>query len=465
MKKNEFVSAVSSLMAWIPTEGQVKAMQCMADYLSDSHPQGVMLLKGYAGTGKTTLVSAFVRFFSQVGVETVLLAPTGRAAKVMSHYATHAAYTIHKEIYVLQKRSGRMQMVLRRNEHRRAVFFVDEASMIDDSGASDSQYGSRRLLNDLFDYVRSGEQCFLVLIGDNAQLPPVNNDYSAALDADYLSAAYGEKVYEVELRQVVRQSQESGVLYHATQIRRLMDENKFGPYHFSQPVFAEVKSLKGYEAFEMLEDAYSRHDIGNVVCIAKSNKQANILNNTIRSRILYMENFLDAGDMVVSVKNNYVWLPDNAVTPFIANGDIMEVMSVRKIEECYGFHFADVSLRMADYDMEPIDAKVLLDTLSLEAASLSYADTMRLYEAIECDYQDIPLKKDRQKAIMNNPYWNAIQIKFAYAQTCHKTQGGQWDKVFLLPWNDEQQMHSSEYYRWLYTAVTRSSRMLYVVQE
>ena len=452
-------------MAWIPTEGQVKAMQCMADYLSDSHPQGVMLLKGYAGTGKTTLVSAFVRFFSQVGVETVLLAPTGRAAKVMSHYARHAAYTIHKEIYALQKHAGQQRLVLQYNKHQKAVFFVDEASMIDDSGTSDAQYGSRRLLSDLFDYVRSGRQCYLVLVGDNAQLPPVNNDYSAALDAGYLSAAYGKKVYEAELCRVVRQSQESGVLYHATRIRRLMEQKMFGPYDFSSVTFPEVKQLKGYEAFEMMEEAYSKRDIGDVVFIAKSNKQANILNNTIRSRILYMENFLNAGDMVMSVKNNYAWLPDNAGTPFIANGDIMEVLAVRKTEECYGFHFADASLRMTDYDMEPIEAKVLLDTLNMEAASLSHADTMRLYEAIESDYQDIPSKKERQKAIRNNPYWNAIQIKFAYAQTCHKTQGGQWDKVFLLPWNNEPQTDTLEYYRWLYTAVTRSSRVLYIVQQ
>lgn len=467
MKKNEFTDAVIRMMDWPPTEGQRAAIRCMADYMAGGDAHGVMLLRGYAGTGKTTLISAFVRFFARVGVETVLLAPTGRAAKVMSQYAHHVSYTIHKEIYALQQTAAGQKLVLQYNKHKQAVFFVDEASMIDDGGSGEEEgtYGRRRLLNDLFDYVQAGQQCYIVLIGDNAQLPPVNNEYSAALDARYLTAAYGKKVYEVELDEVVRQSQESGVLYHATQVRKRMNEDMYGVYDFSGHTFPDVKVIGGSDAFEIIASAYSSRDKDDVVFITKSNKQANMLNNTIRSRILYMENELDAGDRVMSVKNSYAWLPVGSVTPFIANGDIMEIMAVRKVEEVYGHRFADVQLRLSDYDMAPIDAKVMLDTLSMEEPSLNYKLTMQLYAAIEADYEDITNKKERLEAIRNNPYWNAIQIKFAYVQTCHKTQGGQWPKVFVLAWNNEEQMQTAAYYRWLYTAVTRSSGQLYIVAQ
>ncbi len=465
MKKSAFIDAVSGMMEWNPTQGQREAIQCMADYMAAGEPGGVMLLRGYAGTGKTTLISAFVRFFAQVGVETVLLAPTGRAAKVMSQYAHHVAYTIHKEIYALQNTAEGYRLVLQYNKHRKAVFFVDEASMIDDGGGAEAEgaYGRRRLLHDLFEYVQSGKQCYIVLIGDNAQLPPVNNEYSAALDAQYLAAAYGRRVYEVKLSEVVRQTQESGVLYHATQVRQCMKEERYGLYGFDTLPFPDVKVIGGSEAFELIASAYSSRNKDDVVFITKSNKQANMLNNIIRSRVLYMENELDAGDRVMSVKNSYAWLPDTRVTPFIANGDIMEIMAVRKVEKMYGHRYADVRLRLIDYDVEVIDAKVMLDTLTMEAASLNYKDTMRLYSAIETEYEDIPVKKDRQQAIKDNPYWNAIQIKYAYVQTCHKTQGGQWPNVFVLAWNNTEQMQTAAYYRWLYTAITRSSGQLYIV--
>ncbi len=446
------------------TQGQSVAVDCLLDYLSSRQKNSLMLLKGYAGTGKTTLVGILVNLFQKIGVEVVLLSPTGRAAKVMSHYAHHPAYTIHKEIYYVERNTLGNRLTVKKNKHRKAIFFVDEASMIYDEQYSQSQssFEHHSLLEDLFQYVESGDNCFLILIGDHAQLPPVGMDYSPAIEKDYLKARFGKTIFEVELTEVLRQTEESGILKNATEIRHAIQNNQFEEYNFAEHQTKDVEVLNAVDIMEELQTAYAHYSGEGVVCITKSNKQANLLNATIRNRILFFEQQLDAGDYVMSVKNNYFWLPENSSTPFIANGDIMEIMSVRNMEEVYGFHFADIYLRLADYDCDIVDAKVLLDTLYAEEAAINEESSQELFANIEADYMHITNKKERLAAIKKDPYYNALQIKFAYAQTCHKTQGGQWDKVFLLPWKNSEQTKSLMYYRWLYTAVTRAKEHIYI---
>ena len=466
MTKKEFLTTMQAIMPFEPTAGQKEAILCFANYFAGKTSQALMILKGYAGTGKTTLISALVKFFKQIDIEIVLLAPTGRAAKVLSNYAQCPAYTIHKEIYKVKDTVRGLALVRNKNKHQNTIFFVDEASMIYDNLSSQTSiFSQHSLLDDLFSYVTDGKNCHLVFIGDMAQLPPIGLEFSPALDGDFLKNCYSRQIFETELTEVMRQEYQSGILWHATQIRNAMKYQQFGEYKFDNQNFDDVIMLSSAEMFEELQNAYQQYGGNGVVFITKSNKQANWFNQGIRSRILFMENELDVGDFVMNVKNNYFWLPNNASTLFIANGDIMEVLAIRNMEERYGFHFADVTLKLVDYDMESIDVKVILDTLTSEEASLSIEQSRLLYEAIYENYSYLPTSKEIRKAIKNDEYYNALQIKFSYVQTCHKTQGGQWEKVFILLWNNVEQMQTITYYRWLYTAVTRASKQLYIIHQ
>ncbi len=422
-----------------------------------------MLLRGYAGTGKTSLVSALIRTLPQLRVSTILLAPTGRAAKVLSGYSGRQAYTIHKKIYMTATdATGQMRTVRAVNKHSYTLFIVDEASMI---GLEPT--GSRQsLLEDLVEYVYSGNQCRLMLIGDTAQLPPVGQSESPALDNRYLAASFGLNVIMQELTEVVRQQSLSGILANATALRGQIAT--IGTDEAQLPLFTtadDVVNLNGQDLMEVLNNEYSGDGLENVVVVTRSNKRANLFNQGIRSSVLFREGEVNAGDYLMVVKNNYFWLDDDSTIGFIANGDIVEVLSVRNVQELYGFRFADATLRFVDYpDEQPLDCKLMLSTLYSESPSLTADEQSQLYTTVMEDYADLPHKADRLRELRQNPYYNALQVKFSYALTCHKTQGGQWrtviiDQGFLPP----DQRLDREYLRWLYTAFTRATGRVYLL--
>ncbi len=422
-----------------------------------------MLLRGYAGTGKTSLVSALIRTLPQLRVSTILLAPTGRAAKVLSGYSGRQAYTIHKKIYMTATdATGQMRTVRAVNKHSYTLFIVDEASMI---GLEPT--GSRQsLLEDLVEYVYSGNHCRLMLIGDTAQLPPVGQSESPALDNRYLAASFGLNVIMQELTEVVRQQSLSGILANATALRGQIAT--IGTDEAQLPLFTtadDVVNLNGQDLMEVLNNEYSGDGLENVVVVTRSNKRANLFNQGIRSSVLFREGEVNAGDYLMVVKNNYFWLDDDSTIGFIANGDIVEVLSVRNVQELYGFRFADATLRFVDYpDEQPLDCKLMLSTLYSESPSLTADEQSQLYTTVMEDYADLPHKADRLRELRQNPYYNALQVKFSYALTCHKTQGGQWrtviiDQGFLPP----DQRLDREYLRWLYTAFTRATGRVYLL--
>ncbi|MDR1181482.1 MAG: tRNA (adenosine(37)-N6)-threonylcarbamoyltransferase complex ATPase subunit type 1 TsaE, partial [Bacteroidales bacterium] len=431
MKKSEFAALIIKKLQHIPTQGQKQAITLFADYMCCREKEAVMLLKGYAGTGKTSLVSAFVRALGEVKIKTVLLAPTGRAAKVLGNYSSRQAYTIHKEIYRIKPdKEGNERLVLRENEHQNTIFFVDEASMIYDVQPLQNAmllFQDTNLLYNLFSYVEQGKNCRLVFIGDTAQLPPVGLQYSPALDADFLKDNFSKLVFDCELKEVVRQVKKSGILYNATKIRALLGKHSSEEYKFVLDKFDDTVSVATNDLLDALEQAYQKYDYENVVAVTRSNKQANMLNQAIRNRILYRESDLEKGDSMISLKNNYFWLSQDAETKFIANGDMLEIVHVSQIEERYGFRFADVKVRFPDYEMDDIKLKLILDTLYVESAAMTNESRTQLYTEVCLDYAHIHPPKKRSAAIKKDPYLNALQVKFAYAQTCHKTQGGQWD--------------------------------------
>jgi len=468
MKKSEFINRIVETLPFTPTKGQQQAIALFADYLCCKEKESLMLLKGYAGTGKTSLVSAFVQVLKSQQIKTVLLAPTGRAAKVLGNYSGQAAFTIHKEIYQIKyTKDGGEQLVLRQNEHVNTIFFVDEASMIYDVQPTNNSmllFQDSNLLFNLFSYVEQGRNCRLVFIGDTAQLPPVGLQYSPALDKDFLRDNFSKMVFNCELKEVVRQVKKSGILFNATQIRSLLGGNSFKKYQFIIDKFPDVHSVNGSDLLEHLETAYNKDSQQNVVVVTRSNKQANQINSAIRSRILFKEEELERGDIVINLKNNYFWLPKDSQTQFIANGDSMEILKVRKVEERYGFRFADVRIRLLDYDMEDIDVKCILDAIEAEEAAMPTESRKALYNAISVDYEHITSKRKRFLEMQKDPFLNALQLKFAYAQTCHKTQGGQWDSVFIYQGYLMEDNLNEDYYRWLYTAVTRAKKELFVIE-
>ena len=436
----------------------------MSRFLYDSDPRSVFVLRGYAGTGKTSLVSALIATLPQLRVNTLLLAPTGRAAKVLSGYSHHPAFTIHKKIYVTAvDASGAVRTVRAINKHAYTLFIVDEASMIGlDSGATGNS-----LLEDLVDYVYDGNHCRLMLIGDTAQLPPVGQSESPALDDSYLATAFGLNVLSCEMTEVVRQQNLSGILAGATSLRAQIADLPTG-CEASMPLFStapDVVRLSGAELMDTLFREYDRLSPEQFVIVTRSNKRANLINQGIRNSILFREQEVNAGDFLMVVKNNYFWLDTDSSVGFIANGDIVEVLGVRNVQELYGFRFADATLRFVDYPDEPThDCKLLLSTLYSESPSLTRDEQQRLFDTVMEDYADLPRKADRMRELRLNPYYNALQIKFSYALTCHKTQGGQWNTVvidqgFLPP----DMPIDRDYLRWLYTAFTRATERLYLL--
>lgn len=448
-----------------PTPEQELTMKMFADFLLSADTDAVFLLKGYAGTGKTSLVSALVRTLGKLKQKCVLLAPTGRAAKVFSHHSGHPAYTIHRRIYRQRSFSNEMDnFTMNANLHQHTLFIVDEASMISNLGLSGNVFGSGRLLDDLVQYVYGGQGCRLVLVGDTAQLPPVGEEESPALSADALRG-YGLKVTAMELTQVVRQESESGILYNATRLRREMAEDvALGTLpRIRVAGFPDVKVVLGGELIETLGTCYDREGMDETIVICRSNKRANLYNNGIRNTILYREDELNAGDILMVAKNNYFWGAEVKELDFIANGDIAVVRRVRRVHEMYGFRFADVLLSFPDYGDIELDTKILLDTLHTDAPALSKEQNDRLFYAVLEDYQDIPTKAARMKKMKADPWYNALQVKYAYAVTCHKAQGGQWQNVFIDQGYVTEEMLTPDYYRWLYTAFTRATGTLYLV--
>jgi len=465
MIKKHIQSEILKNLGKTPTSGQVELSLKLAEFIADSDQDAVFILRGYAGTGKTTMLSSLVKTFTVFKFRSVLLAPTGRAAKVLSGYSGHNAYTIHKSIYRQQSSSDGMgRFVLNKNLFKDTFFIVDEASMVSNSNGESSIFGSGRLLEDLIEYVYSGSNCRLLLVGDTAQLPPVGLDVSPALSSDELDS-YDRIVYEHELTEVVRQDQNSGILYNATFIRNLITDGWDTPAYFQlecEP-FEDIRRIGGADLIEELATCYNRYGMFETIVVTRSNKRANKFNEGIRSSILYKESAISVGDLIMIVKNNYFWLEANETIDFIANGDIAEIVSIYKHEELYGFRYANVSLRLIDYPDIEFDCKILLDTLAIESAALTSEQNRQLFDAVSEDYQEIRSKKTRWVKIKANPYFNALQVKFAYAVTCHKAQGGQWKAVFVDQGYVTEEMLNLEFLRWLYTAFTRPTERLYLV--
>jgi len=452
-----------------PTAEQEHALDVFADYMLDRQEHTVMILRGCAGTGKTTLAGAIVRALSRLGQKLILLAPTGRAAKVFSLNAGHAAYTIHRRIY-RQKSAGDLSaFTLNENLNRNTLFIVDEASMIANEGFSESFFGSGCLLDDLMQFVYNGMNCRLMLIGDKAQLPPVGEEESPALMTSVLHG-YGMKVYECDLNQVLRQSEDSGILWNATRIR----SQETGVQSLLLPKiqlngFADIQVVMGDELIESLATSYSRVGMDETIVVTRSNKRANIYNQGIRNTVLDREDELCRGDQLMIVKNNYYWIESlgerdqNAGISFIANGDVAVVQRVRHVHEQYGFRFAEVTLQFPDYDDYELTATVILDSLMTEAPALTREQQQHLYEAVLEDYSWVVNKTERIKKLKTDSYYNALQIKFAYAVTCHKAQGGQWAHVYLDQGYMTDEMLTPDYIHWLYTAFTRATEKLFLV--
>ena len=436
-------------------------MQLFADFLTDREERTVFVLRGSAGTGKTTLAAAVVRALMSLQQKLVLMAPTGRAAKVFSGYAGTSAYTIHKRIY-RQKTAGDMSAFsLNINQSTETLFMVDEASMVSNEGFSDT-FGSGCLLDDLIQFVYGGRNCRLVLIGDRAQLPPVGEEESPALMSGVLEG-YGLKVYEVDLNQVLRQSEESGILWNATEVRCMMAEDRWSLPKIRIEGFDDIQVMPGNELIEALATSYSRVGLDETMVVTRSNKRANIYNQGIRNQVLDREDELCTGDQIMIVKNNYYWTEQSKEIAFIANGDHAVVQRVRHIHELYGFRFAEVTMMLPDYDNYELTATVLLDTLTSEAPALTREQQQQLFDKVMEDYMDVPFKADRLKKIKQDKYYNALQIKFAYAATCHKTQGGQWAHIYIDQGYMTDDMLTTDYIHWLYTALTRATEKVFLV--
>ena len=442
-----------------PTSQQDQIINDISEFVTTIGNRSIFMLKGYAGTGKTTLVSALVKSLPAIGKRSVLIAPTGRAAKVLSKYSKKFASTIHRKIYWIRtNKRGNTFIKLKENLHSNTIFIVDEASMI--SEASDSGFGNRSLLQDLIKYVYEGIDCKLILIGDKAQLPPVNLDISPALNEEILFLNYNKQVISKELTEVVRQKKESLILENATRIRKKISVNDH--YHPKFLTNSEVVQINtGEDLQEALECAYSNEGVNNTTILCRSNKRANQYNQQVRIKIRWQENEISTGDKLMIVRNNYFWLDENSNAGFIANGDIVEVIKIKEVIERYGFRFAKAVIQMTDYEnKKELDVILLLDTLMSEKSALTYEQYKALYREVGLDYKG---EKEINKKIKENIFFNALQVKFAYAITCHKSQGGQWDNVFVDLGYYTDDMLDKSFFRWLYTAFTRASKKLYLI--
>lgn len=462
MNFEQIKAQVLQIFGFEPTTDQNQAIDAILQFLLSREDDEVFVLKGYAGTGKTTLVSALIKLFDRMKVPSVLMAPTGRAAKVFASYSHHPATTIHKKIYRQKMVTGTYGgFSLGENLHDHCIFFVDEASMIGNSAEDASMFGSGRLLEDMLKYIYCGRHCKLVLMGDTAQLPPVGRDLSPALDKDYLQHL-GFQVNMVELRQVLRQQGDSLLLENATALRENITEQMV----FDLPQIAvnklDVIRLQGEDLVDTISASY--HQVGMDECkiICRSNKRAVLFNQGIRARVLYKEDELSSGDLLMVAKNNYFWSQPYKEIPFIANGDLLEVLRVRRSMEMYGFRFADLEVRLMDSDCE-MSVRVLLDALTAEAPALDAASQERLYQSVLEDYADCRSKKELYENMRKDPWFNALQVKYGYAMTCHKSQGGQWKHIFLDQGYVQEDWMGLDYYRWLYTAMTRATEKIYLV--
>ncbi|MCE7039515.1 ATP-dependent RecD-like DNA helicase [Dyadobacter sp. CY312] len=448
-----------------PTEGQLRFFKQTDNFLIEKKGleryRDCFLLKGYAGTGKTTIISTLIKVLKNYGYKSVLLAPTGRAAKVMSGYSDKVALTIHKKIYkqTSDSHSGSLSFQRQKNYHDNTLFIVDEASMITD----EAEFGNRSLLSDLIDYVFENPGNKLMLVGDVAQLPPVGQELSPALDRDYLEKRYDMSVFLEELREVMRQDEQSGILYNATELRSLLTE-KEPAIKITTKSFRDVFKMTGERLEEGLRYAYDKFGEENTIILTRSNKSAVQYNEYIRRMINFSEEELDAGDRLMVVRNNYSVLDEDSPAGFIANGDFVELLKIRRTQEMHGFRFADVILRLTDYEKQPeFDAKIILDTLHSASPSLSNEDNRKLYDAVQEDYVDIKSKKERMEAMRKDPFLNALQVKFAYALTTHKSQGGQWSAVFIDQGYLPEEQVNTEFIRWLYTAITRATDEVFLM--
>jgi len=470
---DEFKYRIREALGLVPTEEQEHAIDVFSMFMTDRDDHVAMILRGSAGTGKTTLAGAIVRAMSALKQRMILLAPTGRAAKVFSLNAGHPAYTIHRRIY-RQKSAGDISSFnLNFNNNHDTLFIVDESSMIANQGYGESSFGSGCLLDDLMQFVYSGQNCRLMLVGDKAQLPPVGEDESPALMPDVLRA-YGMRVYECDLNQVLRQSEDSGILWNATQVRCMMADGGWSLPKIRFQGFPDIVNVPGDELIEALATSYSRAGMDETMVITRSNKRANIYNQGIRNTVLDREDELCRGDQIMIVKNNYYWVKDTSKSSppmagegqgpsFLANGDIAVVQRVRNVHELFGFRFAEVTMSLPDYDDYELTAMVILDSLITEAPSLSRDQQEALYNAVMEDYADIPTKPERIKKLKEDKYYNALQIKYAYAVTCHKAQGGQWAHVYVDQGYMTDDMLTPDYIHWLYTAFTRATEKLHLV--
>jgi exodeoxyribonuclease-5 len=453
-------------LGYLPTNGQSEAINKLNSFFEDKSRYSLFVLTGYAGTGKTTLISALIKTLNELKIKTVLLTPTGRAAKVLSSYSGYSASTIHKCIY--RKKSTKIVnsgFDIDYNRHKNTVFVVDEASMIGniDQGGI---FGSGRLLDDLLNFVFSGTNCRIILSGDTAQLPPVGTTLSPAVDVKYLESL-DMKVFSAELSDVVRQSEGSGILHNATLIREEINSGIFNIPKFKLDGFCDIVSISGAELLEEIENCYSKYGMEETKVVCKTNKYAYKYNQGIRNRILWKEEEITNGDLLMVVKNNYSWLPEKSEVDFIANGDILEVVRVGKKTELYGYRYIDLLVKFIDLPNLEIEVKILLDSINVESANMESSYYKNLYNDLLIDYADIDDTKKRHEAVLNDPYFNALQVKYAYALTCHKSQGGQWKAVFVdHGWLNTEEWNAEikyEFLRWLYTAITRATEKLYLI--
>lgn len=464
MINNYLERQIKEIFPYQPTFEQEIAVKSLSEFLLSKASDTVFVLRGYAGTGKTSLVGALVKTMDKLQQKSVLLAPTGRAAKVFSAYAGHPAFTIHKKIYRQRSFSNEVSnFSINDNLNTHTLFIVDEASMISNEGLSGAVFGTGRLLDDLIQFVYSGEGCRLLLMGDTAQLPPVGEELSPALFSDALKG-YGLNVFEVDLSEVVRQMQGSGILWNATQLRRLIAQDDcYSLPKIKVSGFADIRVLPGDELIDELTGCYEQDGVDETIVVCRSNKRANVYNKGIRAQILWREDELNTGDMLMIAKNNYYWTEKYKEIDFIANGETSVVRRVRRTRELYNFRFADVVLSFPDYGGFEMEATLLLDTLHSDAPALPKADNDRLFYAVLEDYADISVKSEKMKKMKVDPYYNALQVKYAYAITCHKAQGGQWQNVFLDQGYMSDEYLTPDYFRWLYTAFTRATKTLYLV--
>lgn len=463
MVKRYFIDKIGGKFPYNFTDDQSNALSKIVDFLFSRTDNQIFLLTGFAGTGKSSLIGSLVKTMMELKQKTVLLAPTGRAAKVFSGYASSQAFTIHKKIYRQQRISdGMPHFSLCENLHKHTLFIVDEASMISNESSEYSFFGSGRLLDDLIEYVYSSEGCRIMLVGDSAQLPPVMQENSPALDKGILRS-YSLEVLEASLSQIVRQEEESGVLYNATMLRNALMSRETDEYpKLTVDGFADVKRITGTELIEEISNAYQKSGMEETIVISRSNKRVNAYNNGIRGRVLYREEEVSSGDILMITKNNYFWVEDFEGLDFLANGEFVEVIRVRGEEEMYGFRFCNVLLFHRDYEIE-FEAKIILDVLQTEVPGLTREQSEKFSQNVMDDYADIPQKRLKYAKMKTNPYFNALQVKYGYAVTCHKAQGGEWENVFLDLGYIQKSYMGENFYRWLYTSLTRSSRKLFLV--